>query len=312
MERFEAAVPPSLAGMRLDACLAQMSGLTRSRCGQLIEKGDVWLEGKTAKGKIKGKAGQVVCWQISEPEQLDLVPEPLPIEILYQDEDLAVINKPRGMVVHPGAGVDNGTLVNALLYHLDHLSGINGTLRPGIVHRLDKDTSGVLLVAKNDEAHQSLSRQIAEKTAQREYLCVVLGNIKQDSGLVDAPIGRDKTQRKKMAVVPGGREARTNYTVVHRFGDMCLVRCCLETGRTHQIRVHMSHIGHPIVGDPVYGPKNMRDEQNGQLLHAAKISFTHPKTGERLSFYAPLDEYFKSFLKKRQINTEELYKQIWA
>lgn len=312
MERFKAAVPPSLAGMRLDACLAQMSGLTRSRCGQLIEKGDVWLEGKTAKGKIKVKAGQLVCWQIPEPERLDLVPEALPIEILYQDEDLAVINKPRGMVVHPGAGVDHGTLVNALLYHLDHLSGINGTLRPGIVHRLDKDTSGALLIAKNDEAHQSLSRQIAEKTAQREYLCVVLGNIKQDSGLVDASIGRHKTQRKKMAVVPGGREARTNYTVVHRFGDMCLVRCCLETGRTHQIRVHMSHIGHPIVGDPVYGPKNMRDEKNGQLLHAAKISFTHPKTGERLSFYAPLDEYFKSFLKKRQINTEELYKQIWA
>ena len=296
--------------MRLDACLSQISGLTRSRCSHLIEDGQVLLDGKTPKNKTKVKVGQTVMWHVPEPSKLTLTPEEIPIEILYQDEDLAVVNKPRGMVVHPGAGVENGTLVNALLYQLDHLSGINGMLRPGIVHRLDKDTSGVLLIAKNDLSHQGLSKQIAEKSACREYIALVQGNIKQDNGVVDAPIGRHKKMRKKMAVVPDGRYARTHYRVIHRWGDTTLVCCRLETGRTHQIRVHMAYIGHPVVNDPVYGPKSTKDER-GQLLHAARIAFTHPRTGEHMCFYAPLDDYFSNQLKRRKFNVESLYKIIW-
>lgn len=311
MKQYESVIPGPCEQMRVDACMAQLSGLTRSRCSHLIEKGLVYLDGCMVKNKTRVQQGQRLCWQVPDAKPLDLSPEALPLEIIYQDEDLAVVNKPRGMVVHPGAGVESGTLVNALLYHLDHLSGINGTLRPGIVHRLDKDTSGLLLIAKNDEAHHSLAAQIADKTARREYLALVVGNIKQDSGIVDAPIGRHRTQRVKMAVVPGGRPARTHFTVLHRFGDATLVLCRLETGRTHQIRVHMAHMGHPVWGDPVYGPKTMRDETFGQLLHAARLCFTHPCTQQTLSFKAPLDDYFVKALKKRGFDPKELYKSLW-
>ena len=299
-----------LEGTRLDACLSQVSGLTRSRCSHLIEGGHVLLDGCPSKNKTRVKEGQQLVWEVPEPSQLSLAPENIPIEILYQDEDIAFVNKPRGMVVHPGAGVESGTLVNALLYQLDHLSGINGALRPGIVHRLDKDTSGALLIAKNDLAHQGLSQQIAEKTACREYIALVLGNIKEEQGTIDAPIGRHRTQRKRMAVVEGGREARTHFRVIYRFGNATLVCCRLETGRTHQIRVHMAYIGHPVLNDPVYGPKSAKHEK-GQLLHAARIAFMHPRTEKHLCFYAPLDEYFSKQLKSREINTETLYKIIW-
>lgn len=311
MKQYEIVIPDTCKQMRVDACMARLSELTRSRCSQLIEAGLVKLDGCTVKNKTKVQQGQWLSWQVPDAKPLDLLPEALPLDIIYQDEDLAVVNKPRGMVVHPGAGVESGTLVNALLYHLDHLSGINGTVRPGIVHRLDKDTSGLLLIAKNDEAHQSLAAQIAEKTAGREYLALVLGNIKQDTGIIDAPIGRHKTQRKKMAVVPGGRAARTHFAVLHRFGDATLVLCRLETGRTHQIRVHMAHIGHPVLGDPVYGPKAMRNDDCGQLLHAARLCFVHPHTQQSLCFTAPLDDYFAKTLKKRGIESKELYKSLW-
>ena len=310
MNTYKAVIGKVFDGSRLDACLSQISGLTRSRCSRLIESGHVLLDEQIPKNKTKVREGQHLFWEVPDPSMLSLQPENIPVDILYQDEDIAVVNKPRGMVVHPGAGVESGTLVNALLYQLDSLSGINGALRPGIVHRLDKDTSGVLLIAKNDLAHQGLSKQIAEKTACREYIALVLGNIKDDQGTIDAPIGRHKTQRKKMAVVEGGREARTHFRVVYRFGEATLVCCRLETGRTHQIRVHMAYIGHPVLYDPVYGPKSFKHEK-GQLLHAARIMFEHPRTGEVLCFYAPLDEYFLKQLRNREINTETLYKIIW-
>ncbi len=286
-------------GQRADAYLARASGLTRSRIANLMEQGHVLREGKAAKPGERVRAGECFTVQIPPVQALELQPQDLQLEILYQDAYLAVVNKPRGMVVHPGAGVQDGTMVNGLLYALDHLSGINGAVRPGIVHRLDKDTTGLLLVAKNDQAHQALSQAIQRREVKREYLALVAGNFVEDVGVVDAPIGRDPRERKRMAVVANGRAARTHYRVLHRFGDATLLVCALDTGRTHQIRVHMAYMQHPLLGDPVYGPKKERAHAKGQLLHAFRITFTHPHTGERMCFCAPLPPDYEAVLARR-------------
>lgn len=243
------------------------------------------------KSNYKLRLGDEIDVTLPEPQPLDVQPENIPLDIIYEDEDVVVVNKARGMVVHPAAGNLNGTLVNALLYHCKNLSGINGVIRPGIVHRLDKDTSGIMICAKNDAAHLSLSQQIQAKTAQRTYLAVVRGNIKTDSGVIETLIARDKNDRKKMAVVKeGGRDAVTEYEVLERFGKYTIVRCRLRTGRTHQIRVHMEYLGYPLVGDPKYSPMKTPFSIQGQALHSQTLEFTHPRTGERLSFEAPLPE----------------------
>ena len=254
------------------------------------------MNGKPAKAAQKLAPGDSVELDVPEPREPEAKPEDIPLNVVYEDASLLVINKPRGLVVHPAAGNERGTLVNALLSHCDDLSGIAGELKPGIVHRLDKDTTGLLVVAKNDEAHLSLSKQIGEKSARRIYLALVEGNVPEDSGRVDAPLGRSRADRKKIAVVEDGRAAATQYRVLERFGDTTLVECSLETGRTHQIRVHMKHIGHPVAGDPVYGIRKQRFNVEGQLLHAARLSFTHPATGERMEFSAPLPEDFQRIL----------------
>ncbi len=237
------------------------------------------------------KAGDEIIVALPEPQPLDVQPENIPLDIIYEDEDVVVVNKARGMVVHPAAGNYSGTLVNALLYHCKNLSGINGVIRPGIVHRLDKDTSGIMICAKNDAAHVSLSEQIQSKTAQRTYLAVVRGNLKNDSGVIETQIARDKDDRKKMAVVKeGGRNAVTEYEVVERFGKFTIVKCKLKTGRTHQIRVHMEYIGYPLVGDPKYSPMKSPFAINGQALHSLTLAFDHPRTGERMEFEAALPE----------------------
>lgn len=253
-------------------------------------------------GKIVTKAGQKVKEGIIEidntqTELTDIKGEDIPLDIIYEDEDLAVINKPQGMVVHPACGNRTGTLVNACLNKLDHLSGINGEIRPGIVHRIDKDTSGLLVVAKNNEAHLSLSKQIQDKTCSRHYIALLEGVVKEDTGEINAPIGRSKTDRKKMAVIREGRQAKTTYKVIERFKDYTLCEFILSTGRTHQIRVHAKHINHPVVGDKVYGYKKQRFDLNGQLLHAYKLGLVHPRTKEQMEFVCGLPEYFKDILK---------------
>jgi 23S rRNA pseudouridine1911/1915/1917 synthase len=243
------------------------------------------------------KAGNHFTITIPEPVTLDLVAEDIPLDIVYQDEDVAVINKPQGMVVHPSAGHPNGTLVNALLYHLKDLSSINDVVRPGIVHRIDKDTSGLLMVAKNDAAHEFLAKQLKDKTSLRKYIALVHGNIAHEKGTINAPIGRSKTNRKMQAVIEEGKPAVTHFTVLERFGDFTLVELQLETGRTHQIRVHMQYIGFPVAGDPIYGPKKTL-KGNGQFLHAKLLGFTHPRTNQQMVFEAPLPEIFEKNLKK--------------
>lgn len=287
------------AGQRADAYLAKVSGLTRSRVANLMEQGCIQRQGKAAKPGERVKEGDCFTVHIPQAQTLDLQPQDLQLDIVYQDAYLAVVNKPRGMVVHPGAGVQHGTMVNGLLYALDHLSGINGAVRPGIVHRLDKDTTGLLLVAKNDQAHQALSEAIQRREVKREYLALVAGNLVGDVGVVDAPIGRNPRERKQMAVVANGRAARTHYRVLHRFGDATLLVCTLDTGRTHQIRVHMAHIQHPVLGDPVYGPKKERAHAKGQLLHAFRITFMHPHTHERMCFCALLPPDYDAALRRR-------------
>ena len=258
---------------------------------KLLDDGRAVKGSKVLKANYKLRAGDEIVVTLPEPQPLDAQPENIPLDIIYEDEDVIVINKARGMVVHPAAGNYSGTLVNALLYHCKNLSGINGVIRPGIVHRLDKDTSGIMICAKNDAAHLSLSQQIQAKTARRTYLAVVRGNIKSDSGTIETLIARDKTDRKKMAVVKeNGREAITDYEVVERFGKYTLVRCKLRTGRTHQIRVHMEYLGYPLVGDPKYSPMKTPFAIKGQALHSQTLEFTHPRTGERLCFEAPLPE----------------------
>lgn len=279
------------AGTRADVFLAAKLGVSRSNMQKLLEDGRVKRGEKIIKANYKVRAGEMFVMDIPEPEPIEAVPENIPLDIIYEDDDVVVLNKARGMVVHPAPGNYTGTLVNALLYHCSNLSGINSAIRPGIVHRLDKDTSGIMIVAKNDAAHISLSQQIQSKTAVRTYLAVVRGNIKTDSGTIETLIARDKTDRKKMAVVKeGGRDAITDYEVLERFGKYTLVRCKLRTGRTHQIRVHMEYLGYPLVGDPKYSPMKTPFGIKGQALHSHTLEFTHPRTGERMKFEAPLPE----------------------
>lgn len=279
------------AGTRADVFLAAKLGVSRSNMQKLLEDGRVKRGEKIIKANYKVRAGEMFVVDIPEPEPIEAVPENIPLDIIYEDDDVVVLNKARGMVVHPAPGNYTGTLVNALLYHCSNLSGINSAIRPGIVHRLDKDTSGIMIVAKNDAAHISLSQQIQSKTAVRTYLAVVRGNIKTDSGTIETQIARDKTDRKKMAVVKeGGRDAITDYEVMERFGKYTLVRCKLRTGRTHQIRVHMEYLGYPLVGDPKYSPMKTPFGIKGQALHSHTLEFTHPRTGERMKFEAPLPE----------------------
>ncbi len=283
---------------RVDVFLSERSGLTRSAVKKLADGGRVFVEGKPAKAGDTVKAGQTVSVEIPDPTPIAAKPEDIPIEIVYEDADLAVVNKAQGMTVHAGAGNFEGTLVNALLYRLDNLSGINGELRPGIVHRIDKDTSGLLVVAKNDRAHLSLSSQIQNKTCRREYLALLEGVVKEQTGRIVTQIGRDPKDRLKMAVLPAGqgRYAETEYFVEELFAKNTLARFALKTGRTHQIRVHAKYMGHPVVGDKLYGYKNQRFVLEGQLLHAYRLELTHPTTGERMTFTAPLPAYFTRIL----------------
>ena len=288
---------------RLDTFVAEECELSRSRAAGLIEEGNVTLNGKSASKNSKLKSGDKIEIILPDPKAYEVKPENIPLDIVYEDNDLLVVNKPKGMVVHPAAGNYEGTLVNALMYHCgDSLSGINGVLRPGIVHRIDKNTSGLLMVAKNDIAHKGLAEQIKEHSFLREYSAVVYGHMKNETGMVNAPIGRHPVKRKQMAVVMGGREAVTHYTVREELDGFTYLKLRLETGRTHQIRVHMAHIGHPVAGDDVYGPKKVITELCGQCLHAGKVGFVHPVSGEYLEFETELPEYFKSFLKRKQLN----------
>jgi len=288
---------------RLDVFLAEKADITRSRAGSLIKDGCVRVNGSVpSKAGYELKIGDKIEFDAPEPVPTDVVAQDIPLKIVYQDSDLAVVYKPSGMVVHPAAGNPDGTMVNALLAHLDNLSGIGGEIRPGIVHRIDKDTSGLLLVAKNDAAHVSLSNQIAEHSVDRAYKAIVIGNLKQDSGVVEGNIGRHPTDRKKMAIVPDGRYAKTSWRVLERLKGATYVECVLSTGRTHQIRVHMASLGHPVLGDPVYGPKKSPyPVDGGQLLHAGRIGFVHPRTGEHMVFEAEPEERFIKWLGKLKL-----------
>lgn len=289
-------VDDTLTG-RIDKVLAhQFNQFSRSHLQKWIEDGNVRVNGQPVKPKYKLAVGDQVVIEPEAPQKVDLTPEKIPLDIVYEDDDVIVVNKTQGMVVHPAPGHPNHTLVNALLYH-SPLSTINGEFRPGIVHRIDKDTSGLLMVAKNDLAHRSLAAQLKAKTNQREYVALVHGVIKQDAGTINAPIGRSKKDRKKQAVVSDGRHAVTHFKVLHRFRHYTLVSCRLETGRTHQIRVHMKSIGHPLAGDPLYGPRKTLPGR-GQYLHARLLGFKHPRTGKELVFTAPLPEYFQQMLDK--------------
>lgn len=271
--------------------------MTRSQIQKLIDNGNVTVNGNTAKSNLKLKVGDVIYVEIPEPVDANIVAEDIPLDIVYEDNSLLVVNKPQGMVVHPACGNYSGTLVNALMYHCkESLSGINGVLRPGIVHRIDKDTSGLLLVAKTNQAHLSLAEQIKEKAAKREYECIVSGHLSTKKGIIDAPIGRHPTSRLKMAVTPtNSKHAVTHFEVLEYLDNATYVACRLETGRTHQIRVHMQYIGHPVMGDPVYASKNPH-KLAGQALHARTIGFEHPVTGEYMEFSQPAPQYFYDLL----------------
>lgn len=300
MEILELSVSENDGGVRLDKFLADNSSLSRSSASKLAEEEKVTVNGKTVSKSVKLKVGDKVYAELPEPEILDVCPENIPLDIVYEDSDLLVVNKPKGMVVHPAPGNYSGTLVNALMYHCgDSLSGINGVIRPGIVHRIDKDTSGLLIVAKNDAAHIGLASQIQEHSFKREYRAVVVGNFKEDSGTIDKPIGRSPSDRKKQAINGiNPRNAVTHYSVIERFSGFCFCAFRLETGRTHQIRVHAASLGHPIAGDTVYGDSKHTYGLNGQCLHAGLIGFVHPITGEYMEFSSDLPEYFTDFLKK--------------
>lgn len=288
-------------GKRLDVFLAEVLGdFTRSRIQKLIARGCITVNGDIVRSNYKLREGDIVEVEVPEAKETQIQAEDIPLDIVYEDEHMLVVNKPQGMVVHPAAGNYDGTLVNALMAHCGHnLSGINGEIRPGILHRIDKDTSGLLLVAKNDRAHLGLSEQIKEHSLTREYLALVHGNIKEDSGTINAPIGRDEKDRKKMTITQkNSKDAVTHFFVLERFDKYTFIRCRLETGRTHQIRVHMSKKGHPIVGDPVYGVKKEEFKLNGQLLHAHMIGYKHPITGEYMEFSRPVPEYFEEVLEK--------------
>ena len=292
-----------LAGERLDAFLARsIEGMTRSAAQRLLDEGCVLRSGKPGKKNDKLSVGEMIAVTLPEPRQVDIPPTQMALDIVYEDADVLVINKPKGLVVHPAAGHQDDTLVNGLLYAMgDSLSGINGELRPGIVHRIDKDTSGLLAVAKNDLAHVVLASQLKDHTMARTYECIVCGNLKEDSGTVDAPIGRHPSDRKKMCVTErNSRNAVTHWEVIGRYRGYTHVRCKLETGRTHQIRVHMAHIGHPILGDTVYGHKKPELGQSSQVLHAGVLCFKHPRDQRPVMVFAPLPEYFQALLEKLQ------------
>ena len=296
---------PEDAGERLDAFLARrLEDVTRSAAARLCQEGRVVSGGKPLAKNARLTGGETIQVTLPDPEAVEAVPQDIPLDVVYEDADVIVVNKPKGLVVHPAPGHPDGTLVNALLYHCgDSLSGIGGELRPGIVHRIDRDTSGLIIAAKNDYAHQKLSAQLQDHTLARTYACIVVGNLREDSGTVDAPIGRSPGDRKKMAVVPDGRRAVTQWEVVARYPGHTLLRCRLETGRTHQIRVHMAYIGHPILGDTVYGAKKAVPGLQGQCLHAVGLRFLHPRTGEAVELRCPLPESFLRQLEKLEART---------
>ena len=285
------------SGVRVDVFLSEKLELTRSHIKKICDDGGVSVNGKQVKSNKQLKDGDEISVMIPEVKNLDVEPENIPIKIVYQDDDLAVIDKPQGMTVHAGNGTSGNTLVNALLYHLDNLSGINGVIRPGIVHRIDKNTSGLLVVAKNDNAHVKLASQIEKKTCRRIYVALLEGVLKVDSGTIDTFIGRNPKDRTKMAVLSSGRQAVTDFKVLKRYANYTLCEFSLRTGRTHQIRVHAKHIGHPVVGDKEYGYKNQKFNLDGQLLHAKKLEFVHPTKGEKVTFESQIPEYFERILK---------------
>ena len=288
-------------GKRADVFLSEHFEVTRTAAARLLEEGSALVNDSVSAKNRKLKAGDTVSLELPPVKETETLPENIPLTIVYEDDDIAVIDKPKGMVVHPAAGNESGTLVNALLYHMgERLSGIGGERRPGIVHRIDKDTSGLLVVAKNDFAHTVLSEGLKTHSIDREYMAVAIGNFKEDGGTVNKPIDRSPRDRKKMAVVAGGREAITHFTVAERFSGYTLLALKLETGRTHQIRVHMSSIGHPLLGDEVYGGTKsaLKVHLEGQTLHAYRLSLTHPRSGERMTFESPLPEYFEKILDK--------------
>ena len=304
MEDYTYKILEAQKGERIDKALASLeSDWSRSQIQIWLKDGAVLVNGETVKTNYKVKPDDVVTVSVPDAEPLDIEAENLNLEIVYEDEDVLVVNKPRGMVVHPAPGHTSGTLVNGLMHQVKDLSGINGILRPGIVHRIDKDTSGLLMVAKNDKAHVSLVDQLVKKTVTRKYIALVHGHIPHDKGTVDAPIGRDARDRQSMTVVDSGKHAITHFRVLERFGNFTLVECRLETGRTHQIRVHMKYIGYPLAGDPKYGPKKTI-EFDGQALHAAVIGFVHPRTEEYMEFETPLPQVFNELLEEMKANVD--------
>ena len=288
------------AGTRIDAWLAaNLEDMTRSAVQRLLEEGSVTKDGKALAKNYKLTGAETLEVSLPDPEPVDVVPQNIPLDIVFEDGDVIVVNKPKGLVVHPAPGHPDGTLVNALLYHCgDSLSGIGGELRPGIVHRIDRDTSGLIIAAKNDFSHQKLAAQLQDHTLARIYHCIVIGNLREDSGTIDAPIGRHHTDRKKMAVAANGRSAVTHWRVLERYQGFTYVECRLETGRTHQIRVHMAHTGHPILGDTVYGNKKPVPGLQGQCLHAVGLRFLHPRSGEPVELHCGLSEEFEEQLRK--------------
>lgn len=296
MEQIQLTIEEQHDGERIDKVIAELNEQwSRSQVQQWLKEGHVLVNGKAVKPNYKCHVDDEVVISIPSPEPLDVAPEPIPLDIYYEDADVLVVNKPRGMVVHPAPGHMHGTLVNALLAHCQDLSGINGVLRPGIVHRIDKDTSGLLMIAKNDLAHESLVNQLVNKTVTRKYVAIVHGVIPHDYGTIDAPIGRDPRDRQSMAVVENGKEAVTHFRVLERFEHYTFLECQLETGRTHQIRVHMKYIGYPLAGDPKYGPRKTLPI-DGQALHAGVLGFHHPRTGEYFQFEAPIPHEFERLL----------------
>ena len=294
---FEFAVDSDLSGQRLDKCISlKYPEISRSHIAKVIKDGGVSVDSKPVKASFKVSEGNFIEFDLPLEAMPDILPQDIPLDIIYEDSDVLIVNKPKGMVVHPAPGHYKGTLVNALLFHIKDLSGINGTLRPGIVHRIDRDTTGSVIVCKNDKAHLSLAKQLEEHSITRKYVAIVNGNLKDDSGTVDAPIGRAVNDRKKMAVRADGRRAVTHYKVLERFGNYTYIECSLETGRTHQIRVHLAHIGHPVMGDEVYSKGKSKFNTQGQVLHAKTLGFEQPTTGEYIEAEAPLPEYFKKIL----------------